>query len=358
MADRTRRTALAAWALAALIAGACAAGCDQRQPGLGAGSPPAEIEAPERTEDAPEIPGDEDDSEDAGSPILVKPLPPGVKRHAESYTRDEKMSCGALLALCYIPAKKPQRLPRPAPVDITGGPNAIVDPEPKELAYYKRMRFQRPGWIDRFNGAQGGHPVLSAVILLRGVDRGPRAPLTRGSFLINNGVLKPLIGFSAAGDRIELRTYDAFSNRFVIREWRRDRTILRKALPGNTATYRGSGALDKSNLGSWEMTQWMKLAKPIQTDPIREPGFFEIRCERHPWQTAYLVVYDNPYVGVSSSRGRARGTCSVGQIPVGTWTLDVWHPLLEPVRRTHTVEIKQDETTELLIPFKLPGGTP
>ena len=40
--------------------------------------------------------------------------------------------------------------------------------------------------------------------------------------------------------------------------------------------------------------------------------------------------------------------------PIGKHTLEVWHPLYEPVRKTVDVEIKKDETTEIVVKFKTP----
>ena len=317
-------------------------GCDARPP------------AADATKDPPDIPGEDSPADDASSPVIVAPLPPGAKKHAETYRRDEKVPTGGVLGLCYIPCKGPQTVPRPDPVDVTEGPNKIVGPEPAELDYYRKIRLRRPAWVHTYSRAQGGHPVMYAVLLLRDVQAGPLPPLSRGELHVDNGVLMPLIRFSALGERVELRTFDAFSNRFVVTRCGTGEVLLKSGLPGNTATFRGSGALDKGNLGSWEKSQWMKLAKPIQTEPIREPGFFEIRCERHPWQVSYLVVHDNPYVAVSEGRHRARGIFRIGKVPVGTWTLEVWHPALEPVRKTLRVTVKQDETAEVLIPFKPP----
>jgi len=190
--------------------------------------------------------------------------------------------------------------------------------------------------------------------MVRGVQVGLRDPLPRGKFFVNNGELRPRIGFSPVNDRVELRTYDAFSNHFVVRDVASGETLLEKVLPGNTAEFRGHGAMDKEHLIAWSWTQWTRLAKPVQTDPVRRKGFFEITCKRHPWQRAYAVVFDSPYLAVPASRHKQWGIFRLTRIPAGTWTVEVWHPVLEPVKRTLTVRIKADETLELPIRFNPP----
>jgi len=336
----------------ALAAAVGAGGCDET-----AGPPaprPQAKEAPKAAEDTPEIPGDKDTSEDAGSPILVTPLAPGEKREGVLYAQDETLPSGSVLGLCYVACKKPLRLPEPEVIRVAEGPNAIRSPEPKELAYYQKIRLARPRWIHAFNGRQRGHPVSGAVVLFRGIRRGPRPPLSRGGFQVNNGRILPRVGFSPVHDRIEIRTLDAFSNRFVLTDLTTGAAVWEKTLAGNKATFQGHGALDKHKLIAWSWTQWVRKAVPIQTEPMRKMGVYRFTCRRHPWQVACVVVVDNPYVAVPLDQHRRWGLFSINKVPVGTWEVDAWHPVLEPVRRTRTVEIKRDETLELGVVFKIP----
>jgi len=302
----------------------------------------------------PAIPSAGGDLAEGVSPVLVKPLAPADRPEARTYTQDEALPAGDILGLCYIPAKSARRAPRPQPIDITRPPHQIRNPEPGEIEYYRKATFRPPRSICAFSRDQGGHPVAGAVVMIRQVTKGPLPALTRGSFIVSNGQLLPAIGFSPVNDRVELRTYDAFSNDIAVTELASGKTIFQKVLAANRETFHGHGALDKRSLGSWEMTQWMKLAKPIRTEPVRRGGFFEIHCRRHPWQRSLLVVFDNPYIAFSSDRGRSEGIFSISKIPAGTWTIEAWHPRLEPVKKTQTVTIKQDETLELPIAFKMP----
>jgi hypothetical protein len=46
-----------------------------------------------------------------------------------------------------------------------------------------------------------------------------------------------------------------------------------------------------------------------------------VSCNIHPWMRAYLVVRDNPYVGVTDDTG----TLKIDGIPAGEWSFIVWH---------------------------------
>jgi hypothetical protein len=46
-----------------------------------------------------------------------------------------------------------------------------------------------------------------------------------------------------------------------------------------------------------------------------------IACNYHPWERAYVLPRDNPYVAVSA----ADGTFSMAKLPVGEWEFQAWH---------------------------------
>ncbi|MCE5266566.1 MAG: twin-arginine translocation signal domain-containing protein [Planctomycetaceae bacterium] len=46
-----------------------------------------------------------------------------------------------------------------------------------------------------------------------------------------------------------------------------------------------------------------------------------IACNYHPWERAYVLPRDNPYVAISAGNGRF----SLTKLPVGEWEFQVWH---------------------------------
>jgi len=51
-----------------------------------------------------------------------------------------------------------------------------------------------------------------------------------------------------------------------------------------------------------------------------EPLPVKVACNIHPWMTAWLVVKDHPYMGVSDAHGRLE----IRNLPAGEWTFQVW----------------------------------
>jgi hypothetical protein len=50
-----------------------------------------------------------------------------------------------------------------------------------------------------------------------------------------------------------------------------------------------------------------------------------LACNYHPWERAYVLPRDNPYVDISA----AEGTFSIAKLPVGQWQFQVWHERVE-----------------------------
>ncbi len=341
-------------ASAVILAGMVAvalAGCERPADEAATPTRPAET----RPAGRPDIPLD-GDLEAGRSPILVKPLAPGSRAPA-GYLQDKDVATGSIRGLCFMAAKPPERMLNPAALDVAAGPAAVTDPEAKELDYYGKIKLSEPAWVRRSDRRrERPWAVMHAVLMVRGVKAGPVEPLARGAFEVSNGQIHPLIGFSPVHDRVSLRTLDAFSGRFVLRALPAGETLWEGALGGNTATYRGTGAMDKGTLGPWELNRWKSMAKQVQTDVLREPGFCEITCRRHPWQRAYVVVLDNPYAVVPGTRYGREGVFTLADVPVGEWTFEAWHPLLEPVTPARTVTIKENEVVEVLVEFKSPAA--
>jgi RNA polymerase sigma factor (sigma-70 family) len=54
----------------------------------------------------------------------------------------------------------------------------------------------------------------------------------------------------------------------------------------------------------------------------REPEYFRVKCDVHPWMAAWVAVLDNPYFAVTGKDGRF--TLPKG-LPDGDYTLTAWH---------------------------------
>jgi plastocyanin len=66
---------------------------------------------------------------------------------------------------------------------------------------------------------------------------------------------------------------------------------------------------------------------PASAMDVKEPAGdtpYRIRCDVHPWMAAWVLVSDHPYFAVTGDGGSFR----IENVPLGTYTLEAWHPYL------------------------------
>jgi plastocyanin len=67
-------------------------------------------------------------------------------------------------------------------------------------------------------------------------------------------------------------------------------------------------------------------AAELTFDPsAAKPGdVVELKCGVHAWMHGYIAVQDSPYFAVTDDKG----AFEIKDLPVGTYTLEAWHPTL------------------------------
>ena len=69
-----------------------------------------------------------------------------------------------------------------------------------------------------------------------------------------------------------------------------------------------------------------------QVEPMKAPEVFKIKCDVHPWMSAFVHVLEHPFFSVTGDDG----TFTLRGLPPGTYTLTAWHETLG----TKTAEVK------------------
>jgi len=75
---------------------------------------------------------------------------------------------------------------------------------------------------------------------------------------------------------------------------------------------------------------WNKPQGPKAADLTLDPAaakagdVVELKCGVHAWMHGYIAVQDSPYFAVTDSEGKFE----IKDLPVGTYTLEAWHPVL------------------------------
>ncbi len=350
---------LSCFGILMVMAGAVAGGCRRGRPAATAPAAREEEPATRPAPDAPEVPLDVDE-EALVSKVLVKDTTVAERHKKAKYRADPLLPAGAVTGVCYVPSAKGVYVPRDLPI-WPAGENAIRDPAEGELAYYEKHAPRRlhPLGRGRWNGAQR-FGVGQTVLIFRGIKSGRRPRLSRPSFVVNyrNGNIEvPQAGynhgrgnicFAPRFERILFANTEFFACRIEVRHAESGKVFFEAKLPG----YR-----DPKHPGARYGEKWgMVPLRLVQTRALMETGMYTITCRKHPWHKAYLFVVDNPYVCVSSLGlwGKPSGSFAVQGIPEGEYKVDVWHPEYELVKKTFTVKIHADKTTELPIEFKPP----
>jgi hypothetical protein len=83
----------------------------------------------------------------------------------------------------------------------------------------------------------------------------------------------------------------------------------------------------------------------ISRKPLIAAGVAKIRCEVHPWMTAYIVITEHPYHAISDIYGEYELT----DVPPGVYQLKVWHESLGTQEKR--IEVKPAATQQLDFTF-------
>lgn len=70
------------------------------------------------------------------------------------------------------------------------------------------------------------------------------------------------------------------------------------------------------------------------------PETIKLTCDVHKWMSAWIIVQDNPYYAITDDNGKFK----IGDVPSGTYTLQVWQESLG--KATQEVAVKAGEETK------------
>ena len=77
---------------------------------------------------------------------------------------------------------------------------------------------------------------------------------------------------------------------------------------------------------------------------------FHIKCDVHPWMSAFLGVFTNPFYSVTSTDGKF----TISGLDPGTYEITAWHERLGT--QTASVTVGANETKSQNFKFALPAG--
>jgi hypothetical protein len=98
------------------------------------------------------------------------------------------------------------------------------------------------------------------------------------------------------------------------------------------------------NNRNWNISQGPSSAARVQTF-AREEVMILVKCNVHPWMTAYVGVVAHPYFAVTADDG----SFALNGLPPGSYTVEVWHERLGT--QEQQVTIAASESTEVSFEF-------
>lgn len=124
------------------------------------------------------------------------------------------------------------------------------------------------------------------------------------------------------------------------------------ALPvGSTVKIKNSDGILHNVHSSSEKNTPFNRAQPKYLKEISEkfskPEAIALRCDVHGWMSGWIVVTDSPFYDVTG----ADGGFKLENVPVGKYSLDVWHETLG--KATQSVEVKSGEVTNVTFEFQV-----
>ena len=73
---------------------------------------------------------------------------------------------------------------------------------------------------------------------------------------------------------------------------------------------------------------------------------FHVKCDVHPWMSAYIATFAHPFFGVSDGKG----TVELANLPAGTFQLQAWHEKYGV--QVQSVSVAAAETKSITFTFK------
>ena len=82
------------------------------------------------------------------------------------------------------------------------------------------------------------------------------------------------------------------------------------------------------------------------TKTLAKTGLMELTCYVHPWQLAYVFIFDHPYAVVTDEKGEF----VIKDVPPGIYTLEAWHEALG-IKKIPDVKVESGKTSTIKLEY-------
>jgi hypothetical protein len=88
--------------------------------------------------------------------------------------------------------------------------------------------------------------------------------------------------------------------------------------------------------------------KEMSTTFTKPENVFQVKCDVHPWMSAYIGVYTHPFFSVTGTDGKF----TISGLDAGTYEITAWHERLGT--QTATVTVTGSDTKTQAFKFAVP----
>lgn len=110
----------------------------------------------------------------------------------------------------------------------------------------------------------------------------------------------------------------------------------------NVHTHPGKTGNSVANIAQPKFKKKLRMS----TRYFKKPGIMKVTCDVHDWMRGYIVVAENPYVGITGSGGKFE----IKDVPAGSYTLEIWHEVLG--KKSMKVSVKGGAATAVNVTLK------
>jgi plastocyanin len=90
--------------------------------------------------------------------------------------------------------------------------------------------------------------------------------------------------------------------------------------------------------------------KEMTTSFPKPENMFQVKCDVHPWMTAYIGVFTHPFFSVTGTDGKF----TIPDLPAGSYEITAWHERLGT--QTASITVAANETKTQAFKFAVPGA--
>jgi len=226
------------------------------------------------------------------------------------------------------------------------GYNLVTFPDP---VYCGRISTGK-GWrlLQPFNVGEEGE-FRDVVVMVEGIERGK--PMFEKTTRIEavDCLFQPFISIVRNKQPIEVVNLDPVFHDIQAYETSRlgARVLFNSPLPMNPR-YSKSGL---AAAGRGKRLAGDAISHKVKMHKGRR--IFVMQCGFHAYMESWGMVVDHPYVALTDQEGKF----SISEIPPGTYTVTVWHPVVKAGRELeYEVTIQPNQNTTLNLEIEAPRG--